>query len=202
MALPRRRRGNGESTMSDTSDPRVVSHQTVRLSHGCHAQPADGACVMELASMLAGEKFSDRPKSVCRVIASFLRAYNDALDVERRQDLYRCAAQVVGTRSSRATERARLARCERELADLRGGARPGPLRWIVHCTRVLDRSSHVTGFFDDLARALLRAGGPGHRRALALVDELAGLEVVPAPPCRVTSGRADLAVRAHQLMRT
>lgn len=124
--------------------------------------------------------------------------WDDALESERRQDLYRCAAQVVGTRSSRTTELARLARCERELADLRGGPPPRPLRWIVHCTRVLDRSSHVTAFFDDLARALLRAGDRGHQRALALVDELVGLELLPAPPCRVTSGRVDRAVRARR----
>ena len=29
-------------------------------------------CVMELASMLAGERFGDRPVSVCPVIGAFL----------------------------------------------------------------------------------------------------------------------------------
>jgi hypothetical protein len=43
---------------------------------------------MELASMLAGEPFSDQPKSVCPVVAAFLRGYNDAVDDETRQDLY------------------------------------------------------------------------------------------------------------------
>ena len=32
-----------------------VTHQTVRLTTGKHTSPSDGACVMELASMLAGE---------------------------------------------------------------------------------------------------------------------------------------------------
>ena len=66
----------------------VVSHQTVRLSPGRHGRPEDGVCVMELASMLAGERFSDRPRSVCPVIAAFLRSYNDQVDDRRRQDLY------------------------------------------------------------------------------------------------------------------
>ena len=30
--------------------------------------------------MLAGEPFNDRPQSVCPVIGSFLRAYNDRID--------------------------------------------------------------------------------------------------------------------------
>ena len=46
----------------------TVSHQTIKLSKGKHSSPRDGACVMELASMLAGEKFTDHPESVCPVI--------------------------------------------------------------------------------------------------------------------------------------
>ena len=49
--------------------------------------------------MLAGERFSDRPASVCPMIAAILRAYND-LTVDRlRADLYRYAADAVGTRA-------------------------------------------------------------------------------------------------------
>lgn len=83
------------------------SHQTVRLSYGRHAHPAEGACVMELASMLAGEPFSDQPESVCPVIGSFLRTYNDRTGDERRQDLYRYASEIVGTKSTKQVERAR-----------------------------------------------------------------------------------------------
>jgi hypothetical protein len=53
---------------------------------------------MELASMIAGERFSDRPVSVCPVIGAILRSYNDGLDDQRRADLYRYAAEAVGTR--------------------------------------------------------------------------------------------------------
>ena len=55
-----------------------ASYQTIRLSKGKHTDPEDGACVMELASMLAGEPFTDHPASVCPVIGSFLRSYNDS----------------------------------------------------------------------------------------------------------------------------
>jgi hypothetical protein len=74
------------------------SHQTVRLARGKHFSPDRGVCVMELASMLAGEKFTDRPYAVCPVIGAFARGYNDACDAERRQALYGWAASAIGTR--------------------------------------------------------------------------------------------------------
>ncbi len=93
-----------------------VSYQTIKLSKGKHASPEDGACVMELASMLAGEPFTDHPASVCPVIGSFLRSYNDSIDEHRRQSLYEYASKVVG---SRAGQRIQEARAERlaEWAD-------------------------------------------------------------------------------------
>jgi hypothetical protein len=62
---------------------------------------------MELASMLAGEPFTDHPRSVSPAIASFMRTYNDMVDSVLRQDLYSYAAKCVGTSSSREAERAR-----------------------------------------------------------------------------------------------
>jgi hypothetical protein len=87
-----------------------VSHQTVKLSKGKHSSPETGACVMELASMLAGESFTDHPQSVCPAIAGFLRSYNDSIDDRRRQDLYPYAAKAVGSRSTPAIERERARR--------------------------------------------------------------------------------------------
>jgi len=54
-----------------------VSYQTIKLSKGKHSSPDDGACVMELARILAGEPFTDHPAAECSVIRSFMRAYND-----------------------------------------------------------------------------------------------------------------------------
>ena len=84
-----------------------ANHQTIKLSPGKHYSPDDGACVMELASMLAGESFNDHPASVCPVIGSLLRAYNDSVGDEARQDLYRYASSVVGTRADADVERRR-----------------------------------------------------------------------------------------------
>jgi hypothetical protein len=84
-----------------------VSYQTIKLSKGKHSSAEDGACVMELASMLAGEPFTDHPASVCPVIGSFMRAYNDSVDDSRRQDLYAYASMVVGSRTSADVQRTR-----------------------------------------------------------------------------------------------
>src|SRR3954453_5670034 len=98
-----------------TRHPRSVemsesSHQTVQLSPGRHESPARGACVLELASMLAGERFSDHPQAVCPVLAGFLRSYNDLLPETNLDELYPYAALVVGTASSASVRRRRAHR--------------------------------------------------------------------------------------------
>jgi hypothetical protein len=85
-----------------------VTHQTIRLSKGKHTSKEHGACVMELASMLSSEPFSDHPASVCPVIGSVLRAYNDSVDDTRRQDLYAYAAKVVDSRAPAEVEQRRI----------------------------------------------------------------------------------------------
>jgi hypothetical protein len=40
------------------------TYQNVRLGPGRHPRPGKVVCVMELASMLAGERFGDRPVAV------------------------------------------------------------------------------------------------------------------------------------------
>lgn len=74
------------------------SFQTLRLSRGRHERPEDGTCVAELVSMLAEERYSDRPRCACPALAAFLRGYNDALDDDRRQDLFALASELVGSR--------------------------------------------------------------------------------------------------------
>jgi hypothetical protein len=89
----------------------VASHQTIRLIRGRHTSPERGACVMEVASMLADEPFSDEPRCVCPVIAEFLRTYNDQVDDDRRQDLWAYAALVVDTKEDARVERQRANAC-------------------------------------------------------------------------------------------
>ena len=165
-----------------------ASHQTIRLSKGKHAAPSEGACVMELASMLAGEPFSDRPASVCPVIAGFMRAYNDRIDDERRQDLYCYAAEVVGSRGAPEVEHARERRCL-EWADAMRRQRPRPLRWIGRSgAGSVDRRLGLDAAGTYAARSIRRHGDRTHAAALALMDELIAMgrtPVAPASPSRV-----------------
>ena len=154
-----------------------VSHQTVTLARGKHTSPSSGACVMELASMLSGEEFSDRPASVCPVLAAFLRAYNDAVDDRRRQDLYRYASAAVGTRGSSELIRRRARRCLEELRATRRwplAALVAP-RALPECVPAMERLA------GRLARDIHRSGMGSHTRALRLVDELIAMGAAPAP---------------------
>ncbi|HEY4280967.1 MAG TPA: hypothetical protein VGM91_22325 [Conexibacter sp.] len=158
--------------MSEQRDAQQVNHQTIRLSKGKHAAPTEGACVMELASMLAGEPFSDRPATACPVVGGFLRAYNDRIDDERRQDLYRYASEVVGSRGSAEIERRRERRCL-EWAEERKRERARPLRWVLRASpSVVDRRLGLDAAGTYAARSIRRHTDKSHAAALALIDEL------------------------------
>jgi hypothetical protein len=146
-----------------------TSFQTIRLGRGRHFSPRGEVCVMELASMLAGEKFTDQPRSVCPVIASFLRAYNDTIDGHRRQDLYGFAAKAVGSRASEETQRARA---ERLAAWTWEYVRPQQSRFF----RFFYRSEKLPRRIEDVGPYVVaeipKHTDETHARVLALVDEL------------------------------
>src|SRR5437764_13434333 len=150
-----------------------VTHQTIKLSKGKHASPEDGACVMELASMLAGEPFSDHPASVCPVIGSFLRAYNDSVDDRRRQDLYGYAASVVGSRAGMSVQRERaerLAEWALEMQRRRWSSRYLPLARLRPASLRRQPSAHAVGTY--AVRAIPRHTAETHAEALELLEAL------------------------------
>lgn len=87
------------------------SAQGVRLQRGAHDDPQDGMCVMELASVLAEEEFSDAPECVDPTIAAYLRSFNDRIPHRQRQRLRPYARRVLGTRGGRRIEQARRDLC-------------------------------------------------------------------------------------------
>jgi hypothetical protein len=150
----------------------VVSHQTIKLSKGKHSSPEEGACVMELASMLAGESFTDHPTSACPVIGSLLRAYNDYAGDERRQDLYVYAAKVVGSRGGRELQRARAERVaewsSEVLARRLGRFLPRPaVRAVCHLRR-----PELDSVGTHAIHSISKHTDETHAAVLALVDEL------------------------------
>ncbi|QEO09689.1 hypothetical protein [Protaetiibacter larvae] len=72
--------------------PDVMPH----LSAGRHRNPRRGACFMEFASYLAGERWSDHPACTDRTLAALARGVNDLVDDERRDELLTLIPRVVG----------------------------------------------------------------------------------------------------------
>jgi hypothetical protein len=66
------------------------------LSRGKHRNPRKGACFMELASYLAGERWSDHPACTHSLLASVARLVNDHTSDEGRRDLAELIPSVIG----------------------------------------------------------------------------------------------------------
>ncbi|MGN6866803.1 MAG: hypothetical protein ACTHMY_00205 [Solirubrobacteraceae bacterium] len=147
-----------------------VSYQTITLSEGKHELPEDGACVMELASMLSGEPFNDRPQSVCPVIGSFLRAYNDRIDDRRRQDLYAYAAKVVGSRASQDVQHARAERLSAWALELHWS--PWLQRLVPARFRALVPTPPADLVGSHAVCAIRQHNDKTHAEVLGLIDEL------------------------------
>lgn len=165
----------------------LVTHQTIKLSKGKHTSKEHGACVMELASMLADEPFSDHPSAVCPVIASLLRAYNDSIDDRRRQDLYAYAAKVVGSRGSTEVERMRTEHLTTWIA------KPTTRRWtrFLFPARLLAISPKppldVLGA--NAVRSLSVHDDRTHAKMLALIDDLLATGALEGSPSDAGAAR-------------
>jgi hypothetical protein len=68
------------------------------LSRGKHRSPKRGACFMEFASYLAGERWSDHPPCTHALLAQLARQVNDSLSDGDRQQLVPLIPMVVGRR--------------------------------------------------------------------------------------------------------
>ncbi len=66
------------------------------LSRGKHRTPRRGACFMEFASFLAGERWSDHPSCTNPLLAQLARQVNDNLGDGNRQQLVPLIPLVVG----------------------------------------------------------------------------------------------------------
>lgn len=136
---------NGSS--ATTGDP-------LRLGPGRHSSPAEGACVVEFASVLAGEEFSDRPQCVCPVIAAFLRGWNDRAAYADRHRLWRYSRRIVGSRAGPRVTRERRDAC---LEWVGAGPAAGPARRLL--TQVAVRA-RIAVFCGIAHAARLDEGAP------------------------------------------
>jgi hypothetical protein len=149
----------------------------VRLTEGGHSSPREGVCVVELASLIAEEEFSDRPHCVCPVIGAFLRGWNDRAPYAERQRLGPYAARIVGSRGDRRITRERRDICLQWAgADLGHGvvrrlwSRAGTrVRIAIFCG--LDAAMRPNEGAGDYAARVAMARGEAER-AFELLDTL------------------------------
>jgi hypothetical protein len=180
--------------MAMWGDRWLSSTSSVRLEPGRHRSPGDGVCVVELASMIAGEKFTDRPNCVCPVIGSFLRSWNDRAGYADRQRLHPYASLVVGTAGSR-----RISRIRRDVCLSYAGANLDR-RLVGRAASRLSmrfRIAWAVGIFPAIwlkegagayaAQAGFSRGGSDE--AFAMLDRL--LEVGSSPPARNGNGNGN-----------
>ena len=80
--------------MSRSSAPSVLPI----LTAGRHRGPRQGACFMEFASFLAGERWSDHPACTHPLVAALARDVNDLTTDPARDDLMPLVTRVIGVR--------------------------------------------------------------------------------------------------------
>jgi hypothetical protein len=79
------------------------------LGRGKHRSPRKGACFMEFASYLAGERWSDHPACTHPLLARLARLINDYTSDAERQHLVELVPSVVGLTSDDARVDLRIA---------------------------------------------------------------------------------------------
>jgi len=80
------------------------------LSRGSHRSPRKGACFMELASYLAGERWSDHPGCTHPLLAALARDVNDCVSDAARRELAPLIPRVIGLNGADARVDAWIAR--------------------------------------------------------------------------------------------
>jgi hypothetical protein len=75
----------------------MLTPEQMQLGRGRHANPGARGCLMELASVLAGETWSDHPASVQPVLAAVARVVNDRVGDQDRARLEQLVPAMIGT---------------------------------------------------------------------------------------------------------
>lgn len=176
-------------------------------------------CIMSFVSLLAGERFGDRPQSASQVIRKFAIPVNDRMDTIGRQRLKPFAPRIVGTNDGHDAARAELlyravldevlsagpygAGVAQDVESLRKAAGPRAAENLRHL-----REAYADGRYEVMAKecghliaALSEASGEPRWRAwywdkaIELLDRLCdvGAESRPAPATGELAGRAGQA---------
>jgi hypothetical protein len=180
-----------------------------------HLTPEDGACLMETASVLAAEPFTDSPPGTDPALAALARAVNDAVGDRARRRLLPLAADLAAARpprrsftpgliadvlgAARAVRSAspnrlltlRERRCRRRALRL-AGAGPGRLPGLSRARDTMWWRGPGRHHLEHALRVLLRAPDAEDRLVSLLHDAVAAASGRPRPrPATPTNPRAD-----------
>jgi hypothetical protein len=110
------------------------------LSPGSHRSPRKGGCFMELASFLAGERWSDHPPCTHPLLAALARDVNDHVDDVTRQRLAPSIPDVIGLNGDDPRVYARIAlRAALAALWVASAERQGVMAVsVLRCERVLN----------------------------------------------------------------
>lgn len=158
--------------MKATQSAEFVPDVVPVLSSGKHRNPRKGACFMEMASYLAGEKWSDHPACTHPLLASLARLINDSLTDQDRPRIVGLVPDVVGiTGTALEMDLAIAMRAASAALPVAPAVRQNVLAVGLLTSRRLakDLASERPGQFDDLiamADAALAAAPEARRWAL------------------------------------
>lgn len=168
------------------------------LARGKHRNPRRGACFMELASFLAGERWSDRPACTHPLLAHLARLVNDLTSDAARPRLAVMVPSVIGLNSdephwwdeitivaahhalpvvAEASQRALavgLLTCERQRAQRADAALPGMHPMTVEALAMVPMAHRWADSF------IGQMGVPGHQHPGSHVLECAALGISAA----------------------
>jgi len=128
------------------------------LSRGKHRNPRKGACFMELASFLAGERWSDHPSCTHPLLAAVARDVNDHTSDAGRHRLASLIPSVIGLTSEDLHVDARIAlRCATTALPIVSAERQRVMAvGVLACDQVLaDLDGRPAGQLEEQNRAAL-----------------------------------------------
>jgi hypothetical protein len=130
------------------------------LSPGKHRSPRTGACFMELASLLAGERWSDHPACTHPLLAAVARHVNDHTSDAGRQRLADLIPSVIGLTGDDLHIDARIALRSATMAlpVVAAGRQRVMAVSVLACERVLaDLDGRAVGSLEEQSRSALAA---------------------------------------------
>ncbi|HKC27299.1 MAG TPA: hypothetical protein VKB75_04750 [Jatrophihabitans sp.] len=152
---------------------RVVPDSLPVLSRGKHRNPRRGACFMEMASVLAGERWSDHPRCTHPLLAELARLVNDCTSDGGRSQLAPLVPSVIGLTGGDPRVDAWIAlRCAQTALPVASAERQHTLAVaILAANRVLaELDGHPVQQLDERSRQALDGVPEAARWAARFID--------------------------------